>query len=177
MQTSLTVPLNVLLASISAGKCSKLLSGDGIISIDFTVNSIPGILEKISIDARAAKKQSAVFGDAFGVAKNLDEYQYRICMLVPTLSDSDPFKVQLQKYRVAAIAAFVMLGQILKTGGELAKWNFHAKRLLVEASDLYVFATSKKPPQIPKSQAEEAFSFMGLSEAAVEKSIKTLYLQ
>lgn len=170
------IQLNAIISKVSSGKCSRFLAGDGITTLDFTINAFPGIFEQVSIDARAAKKHSASFGEAFSIAKNLDEYQHRICGLVPSLADSNPFKVQLQKYRVGIVAAFAKLVPILKAGSDLAEWNFHAKRLLVEASDLYVFATSKTAKQVPNVKMDEVFSYLEIPEDSLDRAVKALYL-
>ena len=55
------------------------------------------------------QKVLPAIGDVASAAKNLDEYQFLICSLVPSLPDSNPSKMELQKYRVAIIAAFAKL--------------------------------------------------------------------
>lgn len=167
--------INAIISKVSSGKCSRFLAGDGITTPDFTINGLPGIFERVSIDARAAKRYSPSFGDAFSIAKNLDEYQHRICVLVPSLADSNPFKVQLQKYRVGIVAAFAKMVPIFKAGSDLAGWNLHARRLLVEASDLYVFATSKTAKQIPKVKMDEVFSYLEIPEESLDRAVKALY--
>ncbi len=170
------IQLNAIISKVSSGKCNRFLAGDGITAPDFTINAFPGIFEQVSIDARAAKKYSSSFGEAFSIAKNLDEYQHRICALVPSLADSNPFKVQLQKYRIGMVAAFAKLVPILKSGSDLAAWNFHAKRLLVEASDLYVFATSKTARQVPTVRMDDVFSYLEIPEESLDRAVKALYL-
>ena len=75
--------------------CRRLLAGDGITTADFTVNNAQWVFDGLSIDARAARKNAAEIGDSFGIVKNLDEYQYRIGSLIPSLVDSTPAKIQL----------------------------------------------------------------------------------
>ena len=152
--------------------CRRLLAGDGITTVDFTVNEAKGVVGGLSIDARAAKKSSPPMGDAFGIAKNLDEYQYRICMLVPSLADSNTSKIQLQKYRVAMVASFAALVAAIKSG-DVAEWNGHARALLVDASDLYVAATSGQ--DLPAPRAGDAFAFFGVPEQQVESALRSMY--
>jgi hypothetical protein len=155
--------------------CQRLLAGDGITTVDFTVRPAPGIFEGLSIDARAAKKRTAAAGEAFGIAKNLDEYQYRICVAVPSLADADPAKIQLQKYRVAIIASFAKLVATVKAGMDLQEWNGHARVLLVEASDCYVM--SQAGQKIPASKIGGALSFFEVSEEKVDAALRSVYGQ
>lgn len=158
--------------------CRRLLAGDGITSVDFTVNNAHGIFERLSIDARAAKKSAPAIGGTFGIAKNLDEYQYRICSLLPSLADSNPAKVQLQKYRIAIIASFAALVATIKSGASTAEWNIHARALLVESSDLYVAAAAAATSSgqgMQPTRAGDAFSFFGVPEQEVDKAVKQMY--
>lgn len=152
--------------------CRRFLAGDGVTTADFTIGSLTGIFEGIAIDARSARKANPVFGDTFGTAKNLDEYQHRICMLSSTLADSNPAKMLLQKYRVGIIAAFAQLVPALKSG-QVSKWNEHARALLVEASDVYVAATSGR--KVPALQVAAAFAFFGVPEEKVDRALRSMY--
>lgn len=169
--------LAAILVYISSGsRCKKLLAGDGITTADFTITGAPGLFEGVAVDARSAKKNAPALGDTFGIAKNLDEYQYRICSLVPALVDS-PLKVRLQKYRIAIIAAFAALGPVVKHDWAAADgWNAHARTLLVEASDLYVAATRPGPEQpLPASKIAQACSFFGVPEEKVDGALAAMY--
>jgi len=90
------------------------------------------VFDAASLDARSAKKSNPEVGQTASVAKNLDEYQFLICSLVPSLPDSNRSKLQLQKYRIGIVAAFAMLAALLKEvrPEALAQWNRHAKSLL-----------------------------------------------
>lgn len=169
--------LAAILAHISSGsRCKKLLAGDGITTADFTIAGVPGLFEGVAVDARSAKKSAPALGDTFGITKNLDEYQYRICSLAPALADS-PLKVRLQKYRVAIVAAFAALGPIVKHDWAAAGgWNAHAMALLVEASDLYVSATGPSPDQpLPASGIAQACSFFGIPEEKIDRALAAMY--
>ena len=153
-------------------KCKKFLAGDGVTTLDFTLLSLAGVFEGVSFDARAAKKEMPALGEAFGIAKNLDEYQHRICNLVPSLADSDPAKVQLQKYRIGIIAAFARLAVLVKTG-EVSEWNRHARLLLEEASNAYVASGSGSKPYA--ASIAGALTFFGLQENAVDRALAAMY--
>lgn len=163
-------------AVMSQTRCKKFLAGDGITTLEFAVSSFPGAFEGLSIDTRLAKKSSPAFGDAFSVAKNLDEYQYRICALVPSLADS-PAKTLLQKYRIAIATAFAKLVSVIRYDhSSLQTWIGHARTLLEEASDAYVAAAAGSPrAQEPK--IGEALAFFGLSEANIDRALAAAYGQ
>ncbi|HEX2013884.1 MAG TPA: hypothetical protein VLA68_01530, partial [Nitrososphaera sp.] len=165
--------LNAIISiELGAPRCRKILSGDGITSPDLTIKKMQGICEGVSIDARSTKKALPAIGDACSVAKNLDEYQFLICSLVPTLADSNPSKLQLQKYRVMIIAAFARLASVLREANadELLRWNKHAGSLLEEASEAYLKARSNSDLQVTKHK--EAFDFFGMPEAAIEAALR-----
>lgn len=153
--------------------CRRLLAGDGVTAVDFTINGVHGIFDSLSFDVRAAKKSAPMLGDTFGIAKNLDEYQYRICALIPSLADSNPVKIPLQNYRVVIIASFAKLAAMLRSGASTVEWNGHARALLVDASDLYVAATSGRDVQVTRAGA--TFAFFGVPEQDVEKAVKSMY--
>jgi hypothetical protein len=159
-------------AHLSAARCKKFLAGDGITSPDFVLLPLAGVLEGVSIDARAARKSLPALGETFSIAKNLDEYQNRICTLVPSLADRNPAKVQLQKYRIGIIAAFAGLAA-LAGAGDVAEWNRHARLLLEEASNAYFAATSGQK-QYAASMAD-AFSFFGVPEEQVDAALARMY--
>jgi hypothetical protein len=116
---------SIISLQLSSSSCSKLLSGDGITTSDLTIKGVHGIFGPVSIDARSAKKGVPAIGDVASAAKNLDEYQFLICSMVPSLPDSNPSKMELQKYRVAIIAAFANMPKIF-----WRKHQTHALRLI-----------------------------------------------
>lgn len=161
-------------AVMSQARCKKFLAGDGVTTLEFAVSAFPGAFEGLSVDARAARKSSPAFADAFSVAKNLDEYQYRICALVPSLADS-PAKTLLQKYRIAIAAAFAKLVSVIRNDqGSLQAWTGHARLLLVEASDAYV-AAAAGPPRTQETKIGDALAFFGLREADVDRILAAAY--
>ncbi len=163
-------------AVMSQTRCRKFLAGDGITTAEFAISALPGAFESLAIDARAARKSQLAFGDAFSVAKNLDEYQYRICALVPSLPDS-PAKTALQKYRIAIAAAFASLAAIIrKNQDSLQAWTGHARSLLVEASDAYVAAAANNP-RAQKPAIGPVLVFFGLQESDVDRALASAYGQ
>lgn len=171
----LKISVSLLSSIFSRGlgiSCRRFLSGDGITTADFTISALAGVFESIAIDAISARRANPALGETFGTAKNLDEYQYRICILLPTVADSNPSKIRLQKYRVGIIASFAKLAAALKSGSA-AEWNRNAKELLVEASDAYVAATSGRKMPDPKIGA--AMAFFGAPEENVERALRSMY--
>ena len=170
--------LNVLVSRLLAGSgCRKLLAGDGITTAELSVRGMQGIFDSISVDARLMKKTIPAIGETSSIAKNLDEYQFLICSLIPSLPDSNPSKLQLQKYRVAITAAFAKLVSALKEirQDDLVQWNRHARSLLEETSEAYVKAKSNAKLQV--TSHKEAFEFFGVPEEKIDAALRSLYGQ
>jgi hypothetical protein len=137
-----------------------------------------GIFEPVSIDARSTKKSVPAVGDVASAAKNLDEYQFLICSLVPSLPDSNPSKMELQKYRVAIIAAFAKLVPMLlllksMRQDDLVQWSKHAKALLEETSDTYLKANSNSNLQI--ASHKDAFEYFEVPVDKVQVALRAFY--
>ncbi len=170
--------LNAIISRLLAGPgCRKLLAGDGITTSELSIKGMPGVFEAASVDARSARKRVPEVGQAASVAKNLDEYQFLICSLVPSLPDSDPSKLQLQKYRVGIVAAFAMLAALLKeiSPEDLAQWNRHARSLLEVTSEAYVKAKSNAKLQV--AGHKETFEFFGVPEEKIDAALAAFYGQ
>ena len=170
--------LNVLVSRLLAGSgCRKLLAGDGITTAELSIMGKQGIFNSVSIDARLMKKTIPAIGEASSIAKNLDEYQFLICSLTPSLPDSNPSKLLLQKYHVARTAAFAKLISTLKEirQDDLVQWNRHAKSLLEETSEAYVKAKSNTKLQV--TSHKEAFEFFGVPEEKIDAALRSLYGQ
>ena len=134
-----------------------------------------GLFGSVSVDVQSARKSVPEIGDAASAAKNLDEYQFLICSLVPSLADSNPSKLELQKYRVAILAAFSKLVNILnEKQQELGEWSSNAKWLVEETSEAYLQAKSNIQTH---PRHKEMFDYFGVSEAAVVSAIRTFYGQ
>jgi hypothetical protein len=168
---------SIILHHLSSSSCSKLLSGDGITTFDLTIKGMHGIFEPVSIDARSTKKSVPAVGDVASAAKNLDEYQFLICSLVPSLPDSNPSKMELQKYRVAIIAAFAKLVSILLLKSmrqdDLVQWSKHAKALIEETSDTYLKANSNSNLQI--ASHKDAFEYFEVPVDKVQVALRAFY--
>jgi hypothetical protein len=168
--------LGVIISRVLAGStCSRLLRGDGITSPDLSIKGVPGVMESASIEMRLARKNSPAIGQAASIAKNLDEYQLRICSLVPSLPDSDPRKLQLQKYRVAAVAALASLAVILGKPDQasLEQWNAHARLLMEETSEAYLKAKSNS--KLQATNHKKAFEFFGVPEEKIDAALAAFY--
>ncbi|GEM_PF-491032 len=164
---------------LSMSGCQRMLSSDGITSSVLAIRGIAGVFEGISLDMRSARKQNVSFGECASTAKNLDEYQFRICTYVPLVADTNPSKIQLQKYRIAIISAFAKLSSILVTGKtqSLAEWNSIAKMLLVDASDTYTKASSGagyQPLQLAQ-MTPESYHFFGITESQIDSALDRMY--
>jgi hypothetical protein len=160
---------------LAGSSCSKLLSGDGITTADLTIKGVYGIFGAASIDVRSARKNIPAIGDVASAAKNLDEYQFLICSLVPSLPDSSLSKMELQKYRVAIIAAFTKLVPLLKNmqQDDFMQWSRHAKALLEETSDAYLKAKSNSNLHI--TSHKEAFEYFEVPEEKIQAALRAFY--
>ena len=168
---------SIISHQLSSSSCSKLLSGDGITSFDLTIKGVSGLFGPVSIDVRSTRKIVPAIGDVASAAKNLDEYQFLICSLVPSLPDSNPSKIELQKYRVAIIAAFAKLVPLLLLKAirqdDLVQWSKHAKALLEETSDTYLKANSNSKMQI--ASHKEAFEYFEVPIDRVQVALRAFY--
>ena len=160
---------------LSASACSRLLSGDGISTLDFTVKGIPGILSGISIDSREARKSIPGIGAAMSAAKNLDEYEFKLCELVHSLPDSE-LKMQLQKYRIGIIASFSKLVELTNARQleGLARWVQFSTKLLEGVADMFLKATTNPNLQLTTNIAQ-SLEFYGVSEKKVEDALRSFY--
>lgn len=168
--------LNAIISrQLSGSACARLLAGDGVTTPDLSVKGARGIYEPASVDVRSAKKTAPSIGEAASVAKNLDEYQFLICSLVPSLPDSNPAKMELQKRRVAIVAAFAKLVPLLQKQGDLSEWNVHAKKLLEETSEAYVKAKSNAKLEVTRHK--DAYEFFDVPEDRLDAALRAAYGQ
>jgi len=160
---------------LAAPGCDSLLTSDGITSSELRIKGLQGIFEAASVDIRSAKEVVPQIAHTASIAKNLDEYQFRLCSLIRALADSDPSKLELQKYRVGIVAAFARLVDILHTNrpDELEKWNRFARLLLEETSEAYLKAKSNAKLQV--TGHKEAFEFFGVPDDKITTSLRELY--
>jgi len=175
-QSMVTVLLNIIVSRLLTGSaCRKMLDGDGITTPELSIRGMQGIFDSVSIDVQLARKSIPAIGETSSIAKNLDEYQFRICSLIPSLPDSDLSKLQLQKYRVAITASFAKLATFLKEirQADLVQWNRHGQLLLEETSEAYVKAKSNAKSQL--SSHKEAFEFFGVPEDRIDAALRAAY--
>lgn len=168
---------SIISRQLSSSSCSKLLSGDGITSFDLTIKGVHGLFGPVSIDVRSTRKIVPAIGDVASAAKNLDEYQFLICSLVPSLPDSNPSKMELQKYRVTILAAFAKLVPLLllkdMRQDDLVQWSKHAKALLEETSDTYLKTNSNSKMQI--ASHKDVFEYFEVPVDRVQVALRAFY--
>jgi hypothetical protein len=166
--------VEIISRELSGKPCRRILAGDGVTTSDLTITPTPGLFAGVSIDVRAAKKSSPAFGDVASAAKNLDEYQYLICSLVPSIPDSDLSKLELQKYRIAIMAAFARLVGIMNSSTpELADWVRNAKWLVEETSEAYLQAKSKV--KLHPLRRAELFQYFGVPSDKIDAALRAFY--
>ena len=169
--------LNAIIArELSASSCRRILAADGVTSPYLSINPAPGIFAGASVEVRVARNSVPEIGEASSAAKNLDEYQFLICLLVPSLPDSNPLKLQLQKYRVAIFAAFAKLIRVLnETPSELGEWSKHGRWLVEETSEAYLRA--KSGVQTHPMRRSELFDYFGVPESSIDGALRSYYGQ
>src|SRR5205085_881137 len=115
-------------------KCHKLLSKDGITTQDLIIDKVDGLFEGTLINTKSQRALLPSIGNASGIMKNLDEYQYIICSEIRLISDINSYKKELQKYRITIIASFAKVIPILHSRSDqgLKKWNSFAQILLTQ---------------------------------------------
>jgi hypothetical protein len=116
---------------------------------------------------------------ASGIAKNLDEYQYIVCSEVRAIPDTNSYKKELQKYRVAIIASFAKLISILlsRSDKDLQRWNYFAQILLTQISETLVKVRLKqdKRDNINKDLLKSTFGYFDLPESDVDRMLQSIY--
>jgi hypothetical protein len=156
--------------------CRSLVSSDGITTRNFTIDCFPGIYAGASIDAVLSRRTINILGNTLGIAKNLDEYQLKICSNIPSIPDSDPVKLHLQKFRIGIIASFAALVPILHSDEPakgLVTWNIFAAKLLRKTSEFFnSLGMDMKPDD---NDIEETFKFFQVPVGQVNAVIKELY--
>lgn len=115
-----------------------------------------------------------------GEVKKLDEYQLRICLIVPSFSDTDPGKLNLQKFRNAIIASFAVLVTTIKSRNAifgLQSWNLFATRLLPKASEFVnkLGTDTMEGIDADDGYLEETFKYFHVPLADVRIALKNLY--
>jgi hypothetical protein len=156
--------------------CRNLVSSDGITTRNFTIDCFLGIYAGASIDAALSRRTINILGSTLGIAKNLDEYQLKICLKIPSIPDTDPVKLYLQKFRIGIIASFAALVSILQSNEPakgLVRWNIFAAKLLRKTSDFFNnMGMDVKPDD---NDIEETFEFFQVPVGQVNAAIEELY--
>ena len=165
---------------ITSFKCRKLISKDGITTQELTIDKLQGIFESASINLKSQRIKFVSIGRAASIAKNLDEYQFILCSEIPYMSDSDPIKLQLQKYRIAIIGAFTKLAPLLinlNSNEDIQSWNSFADTLLIEVSEAYVKARSnqKEAERTYNIRLKEVLDYFELPEKEIEEELIRMY--
>jgi hypothetical protein len=161
-------------------KCPRIISSDGITTRNFSIDNLDGIFEGITIDAELSRRNLLSLGNTMSTAKNLDDYQYKICLEIPSIPDSDPIKIQLQKFRIAIIASFAILVMMIKSSNaedELREWNSFATILLRKTSEFVTNLGTNKGiiEDYDDSHLSEAFDFFKVPSGDMEKALVNVY--
>src|SRR5919197_1821213 len=165
---------------INDAKCHKLLSSDGITSRDLAIEKVNGLFDGIRLDTKSEVTVLQNIVKASGIAKNLDEYQYIVCSEVRDIPDTNPYKKELQKYRIAIIASIAKLVSILlsRCDKDLQSWSYFAQILLTQISELLLNLRLKqdKLGNINKNLSKSTFDYLGLPESHVDMILQSIYI-
>jgi len=172
-------------------RCHKLLSSDGITSPVLTIDNVEGLFEGITVNVKVQKTRFASIGSTSSIAKNLDEYQYIVCREIRSIPDINPYKKDLQKYRVLIISAFAKLIPMLtslSSDKNLQEWNRFAHILLTHVSETLVKArlqhekydsTNSKLMNstglAKQNQIKDVCKFLDISEQETDKLLEEIY--
>jgi hypothetical protein len=161
-------------------KCHKLLSNDGITSPVLTIDKVEGLFEGITVNVKFQKTRFASIGSTSSFAKNLDEYQYIVCREIRSIPDINPYKRDLQKYRVLIISAFAKLIPMLaslSSDKNLQEWNRFAQILLTQVSETLVKArvNHERYDGTNSKLMSSVFEFFGVPEEEVDRLIQSVY--
>ena len=172
-------------------RCHKLLSSDGITSPVLTIDKVEGLFEGTTVDVKVQKTRFASIGSTSSIAKNLDEYQYIVCREIRSIPDINPYKKDLQKYRVLIISAFAKLITTLtslRSDKNLQEWNRFAHILLTHVSETLVKArlqhekydsTKSKlmnsTALAKQNQIRDVSKFLDIPEQEMDKLLEEIY--
>jgi hypothetical protein len=161
-------------------KCHKLLSKDGITARYLVIDGLPGIFEGIAIDVNFQRSKMNSISRMVTITKNLDEYQFIICSEIRNMSDSNPYKKQLQKYRVLTIASFATLVYVLSSlenDQALQEWNYFAQILLTRISEtrLEAYSNQKQRNNTTRKPISPVFDFLGIHEDDIDRILGSIY--
>src|SRR5437660_4641960 len=162
-------------------KCHKLLSKDVITSQQLVIDRIEGLFEGIAVNVKFQRNSVASIGSTSTIAKNLDEYQYIVCSEIRSIPDSNPYKKELQKYRVLIIASFAKLIPILASSlpsdKDLQEWNHFAQILLTQISQTRFNArvNQKRYDDTNSKLVRSAFDFFGIPEEEIDRMLHEVY--
>jgi hypothetical protein len=164
---------------INDAKCHRLLSSDGVTSRDLVIEKVRGLLEGIRVDTKSEASMLPNIVKASGIAKNLDQYQYIVCSEVRDIPDTNSYKKELQKYRIAIIASFAKLISILlsRSDRDLQEWNYFAQILLTQISEILAKVRLKqdKHDNINKDLLKSTFDYFDLPEPDVDRILQSIY--
>jgi hypothetical protein len=160
-------------------KCHKLLSRDGITTQDLVIDKVEGLFEGIWINTKSQRVFLPSIGNASGIMKNLDEYQYIICSEIRFISDINSYKKDLQKYRITIIASFAKVIPILRSRSDedLKKWNYFAKILLTQISETLVKSrlNPNKYDKLNSNLMRSMFDYFNIPEEELDDILQSIY--
>ena len=161
-------------------KCHKLLSKDGIRTQDLIIDKVEGLFEGIWINTKSQRVILPSIGNAAGIMRNLDEYQYIVCSEIRFISDINSYKKELQKYRITIIASFAKVIPILQSRSDedLKKWNYFAQILLTQISETRVKSklnSTKYNDKTNNNLMRSMFDYFNMPEKELDDILQRVY--
>jgi hypothetical protein len=162
-------------------KCKKFIIKDGINTDFFLIEKNNGIINEIKFHVISKKKVLLSIGKSISLIKNLDHYQNLICITLPDIPDTNPYKREFQKLRILIIGAFSKLAQIihLPEVNEIDKWNSMSASLLDTVSNTVVWYRSKQTIEQSEDRSDKflsLFEFFKLDIKKINYALDYLYL-
>lgn len=161
--------------------CRKFIINDGITTDYFLVEEVNGIINQLKFQVSRKKKEILAIGKSISILKNLDYYQYFICVNLPQIADNNPYKLEFQKLRILIIGAFSKLSKIITLSQDnlVEKWNKTSEILLGVVSNAvlsYRSNQSLKNVQEKKGQYLPLFEFLELDIKKIENALDCIYM-
>ena len=175
-----TLIINNCLHKFDVNKCHKLTIKDGITTDLFLLPKYADIFDQIEFDSSSMRKNIPSIGYSLSIIKNLDYYQDLICKMIPSLLDSNPLKIALQKLRFLIMAAFSKLSRLIiymnKNG--IDEWNKISKYLLEIVSSTIVSYRSNNQFEDDQLLLDKSdlFKFFDLDVNRINNILKDFYL-
>jgi len=152
------------------------MSKDGITTQELVLEKLEGIFEPLQVDMKGDTSHQAIH-KACGILKNLDDYQYILCLEVRSIADSNPYKMILQKYRVTIVSAFAKFVVLVRSNmtAVLQDWSLNAQLLLEGISDTLPKARLNMDIKQINEPPDMMFDYFDMPKREVDDLLESIY--